>query len=337
MKVKFSLYERVAGLFVVTAFLLSLIGLVGIGFTNGWFEKKLPLKTYVDSADGLRPGTIVQLAGIEIGEIKEIDLQVNQKVEIQFTVLARFTNQIRSDSRIRVVRPFIIGEKVLEVDPGEPTAPALNPNQALVAENAPDFLEFLGGNKLGSYMETIDGTMKNVQKLAEAFLSDDRTNDIIELFDKMLPLMDELSVMSREMGRLTKNLNREDKFEQTVVQFRQLAQNMNKDLPKIMGDIPELASNVNLLTKNMNTLIGDMQRMIPVIEKLGPDIPGASKTIIETLNETVITLKAMQKTFFLRASVRKVLEEEAEKASVRKPASGDLQKPDNSTKKTGEN
>ena len=72
------------------------------------------------------------------------------------------------------------------------------------------------------------------------------------------------------------------------------------------------------LTKNLNVLITDFQRMVPIIEEMGPELPGASKTIIQALNETVITLKAMQKTIFLRSSVREVLEEEADK--IRKPA-----------------
>jgi len=320
MKLKFNVYERVAGFFVLTAMALAVSGTLVIGIKKGWFEKKIALRTFVDNADGVRQGTIVQLSGIEIGSVSNIDLQVNQKVEIQFDILARFTNQIRSDSRVRVVRPFIIGEKVLELTLGEETAPALKPNQALIADSAPDFLEFLGGNKLGAYLETIDGTMRNMQKLAEAFLSDDRTNDIIELFDKMLPLMDELGVMSREIGSLSKDLNDDKKFEKAIVQIQALTNTMNQDLPGLMKDVPELTRNVNLLTKNMNVMIGDIQRMVPVIEKMGPDLPGASKTIVETLNETAITLKAMQKTMFLRASVKKVLEEEAEKVQQRVPA-----------------
>jgi len=319
MKVKFNLFERVAGVFVLTAFAIAIGVTIGIGVKKGWFESKIHLKTYVSSADGIRAGTSVQLAGLEVGSVDDIDLQPGQQVEIKFRIFEKFTSQIRSDSKVKILRPFIIGEKVLELTSGTADAAMIKDGQTLSAEYAPDFLEFLGGNKLGAYMQTINGTMENLQKLANAFLSDERSADIIELFDKMLPLMDEMNVMAVQVGQLSKALNKDDKFEETIVEMLALSKEMNTSLPGLTKGVPTLTKNMNGLTTNLNQLISDFQRMVPVIEKMAPEIPGASKTLIQAMNETVITLKAMQKTIFLRGSVREVLEEEGTK--VRKPAS----------------
>lgn len=92
---------------------------------------------------------------------------------------------------------------------------------------------------------------------------------------------------------------------------------MNKALPTVTRDMPELSENILLLTKNLNQLSNDMKEIVPIIKEIAPEIPNASKKAISALDETVITLKAMQKTFFLRSSVREVKEE----AAKRNPAS----------------
>ncbi len=51
---------------------------------------------------------------------------------------------------------------------------------------------------------------------------------------------------------------------------------------------------------------------------MGPELPRTSKRAIEALDETVVTLKALQKSFLLRGSVQEVRTEEADRE--RKPA-----------------
>ncbi|MBV2168701.1 MAG: multidrug ABC transporter substrate-binding protein, partial [Bdellovibrio sp.] len=55
----------------------------------------------------------------------------------------------------------------------------------------------------------------------------------------------------------------------------------------------------------------------PAVQAVEGELPGASVRLVEALNETVVVLKAMQKSFFMRGSVREVKDEEA---SQRMPA-----------------
>jgi phospholipid/cholesterol/gamma-HCH transport system substrate-binding protein len=62
------------------------------------------------------------------------------------------------------------------------------------------------------------------------------------------------------------------------------------------------------------------QNLAIVTKALGPatkavegELPGASVRLIEALNETVVTLKAMQKSFFMRSNVEEVRDEEAKR------------------------
>ncbi|MCJ8277562.1 MAG: MCE family protein [Bdellovibrionales bacterium] len=323
MKIKFNLFERVAGLFVLTAMGSAVALTIGMGIKKGWFEPKMKLKTYVKAADGIRSGTPVNFSGLQIGSVDSVDLKAGQGVEIQFRVRKRFAKQLHDDAVIRVVRPFIIGEKVLEIDTSEASGPLVKEGQTLMAQQAPDFLEFLGGNKLGNYMESLSSTMENLQKLAEAFLSNERSDKIIELFDEIFPLMEKMNSMASEVSTLSATLTEKKKMAKTIDQFLVLSRQMNKTLPMMSKDMPELSQNVLVLTKNLNQLTKDMNQIIPVIKEIAPDIPMTTQKAVKALDETVVTLKAMQKTFFLRSSVREVKEEqqaEQKKEENRQPA-----------------
>jgi phospholipid/cholesterol/gamma-HCH transport system substrate-binding protein len=51
----------------------------------------------------------------------------------------------------------------------------------------------------------------------------------------------------------------------------------------------------------------------PAVKEVEGELPGASVRLVQALNETVVVLKAMQKSFFMRSSVKEVKEEEHER------------------------
>ena len=84
-------------------------------------------------------------------------------------------------------------------------------------------------------------------------------------------------------------------------------------MPQILEEAPEMAHQVQAVMLHLNTLLSTLE---PAIKEVGPELPQASLRALEALNEAVIVLKAMQKTFMLRGSVEDVKEEE----NKRKPA-----------------
>ncbi len=310
MKIKFNLFERVAGLFVLVAACSAIAVTIGMGIKKGWFEPKLTLVTVVRTADGLYPGTPVNFSGLRIGAVDSIELKSSGMVEIHFKVLKKFVNRIHQDSLVRVTRPFIIGEKALEIETTSSTGTPVREGTELVAAYAPDFLDLLGGNKLGAYMESLGTTMGNLQKLAEAFLSNERSDKMIELFDQIFPLMEQMNAMASEVSVLSASLNEKKKMARVLDDFLLITKEMNKTLPVMSRDMPELSKNVLKLTQNLNQLTSDMSEMVPMMKEIAPDIPMATRKAVNALDETVLTLKAMQKTWMLRGKVEEVIEEE---------------------------
>ncbi len=320
MKVKFSLFERVAGLFVLGAMLMAGAVTIGMGIKKGWFEQKVYLKTYVRSAEGIDPGTPVRFAGLRIGSVDTVDLRSSNEVVIRFKVLKRFAKRINTNSIVHVVRPFVIGEKALEITDGKFPGQPIQDDQVLIAEYSPDFLEMLGGSKLGSYMESLSTTAQNLQKLAEAFLSNERSDQIIQLFDDLTPLMRQMNKMAKEVSVLSASLNDKKKMARVMDDVLLMSKELNRALPAVSRDMPELTGNMIELTKNLNQLSNDMKEIVPIVKQVAPEMPQATDKAVKALDEVVLTLKAMQKTWFLRSNIEEVQEEEL-KMKMREPAS----------------
>ena len=62
------------------------------------------------------------------------------------------------------------------------------------------------------------------------------------------------------------------------------------------------------LVGHLNTLTSELA---PAVKAVGPKLPNASLRALEALDEAVVILKAMQKSFLLSGKVQDVREEEA--------------------------
>ena len=69
------------------------------------------------------------------------------------------------------------------------------------------------------------------------------------------------------------------------------------------------------MVTNLNVLTAEMQKLAPAIAAIAPDLPKTSLKAVEALNETVVLLKALQKSFLLRGNVEEVCEQERQPAS----------------------
>ena len=109
---------------------------------------------------------------------------------------------------------------------------------------------------------------------------------MVAMFDRLEPLINNLNAMSSEVTKLSRSANSENR-------------------------VDKLLTNVIALTE-------EMQKLTPAINAIAPDLPRTSKRAVEALDETVVLLKAFQKSFFFKGNVRDVREEELK---MRQPAS----------------
>lgn len=288
-KLRLTHFERVAGLFILFAFLGGLVTIVSAGIKQGWFSDKVKFYTYFENADGLHQGTNVLISGLHAGAVDDIELEADNKIRVNFHVLSKFKNKVKTDSIAQLVRPFVIGERSMDLSVGSPDADILSEGEKVISHESLDLMQVLGGKNLSHYMKDTGAMLSNLKTVLEAFLSQDRTGKMVQIFDQLSPLISNMNSMSLEVTKLSRQATEADHMRLMMKNVVLLTQELNKTMPAVTEAMKEM----------------------------GPEMPQTARRAVEALNEATILIKAMQKSLLLRSNVQEVREEE----KTRLPAS----------------
>jgi phospholipid/cholesterol/gamma-HCH transport system substrate-binding protein len=338
MKVKFNKFERVAGLFVLSTIFSGLAMLVGIAIKQGWFETKIRFETTLTNADGVHVGTLVQMAGLRAGSVISVELRSNHAVHVALEISEKYHDLVREDSNVRTLRPFIISEKIVDISVGDKSLPMVADRGVLNSEETADIMDFVSGRSLAPYFHMLSKMGDNLRFVAEAFLDPQRTKDFVRIFDEMRPLVINMNSMASQVSDLVKDTNKDkklvklvDALKVTTGEVNKLLPEMNKIMPilaqvtpQMLKDSPKLAADMAKIAGNLAILTDELHSTLPAFKELmtdvAPEVPRAGRRAMEALDETVVTLKALQKSFLLRSNAREVRDEEAEREKIREPA-----------------
>lgn len=310
MKVKFNKFEKAAGLFVIFA-LVGFLGVsVAIAVKKGWLSSKRIYRTELETAEGVYPGTLVQMAGLRAGDVLSVELVSQDRVRVKFEVLSKFASKIREDSVVRVFRPFVLGEKVLEVSVGSPEVPVLAANSKVPLEPTMDVMDLLSGRKMSSFLGSMDKMADSLKIFTEAFADPQRTRALIKAFDRINPLIRHMDTMSQKMSEVASVALKKKRFETMMSNLAEVSEQMNQILPAFSKEAPDAGKQLAQVVKNMNVLTEEFKKLTPAITALAPDLPQTTRRAVEALDQAVILLKGMQKSFLFRGGVREVLKEE---------------------------
>lgn len=168
LRTRLSRLERWVGIFVTLA---TLLVLVGLGFyirqmavRKGWYLRKLPYFTFVDSAAGLKVGQPVKMMGFDVGEVTKIEAQPPEdslyNVFVAFTVREPYDGYLWDDSRARVVAGDFLGNRYIEVTKGS-NGVATYVYHPLKTNSAGDARQFIGSASVVFAGELLDAAKKD--------------------------------------------------------------------------------------------------------------------------------------------------------------------------------
>lgn len=134
---------RVVGIIVAALGILA-FATYKLGQAANLFAKRYELIVYFPNANGLRKGGPVTLAGQLAGTVKEIEfLPVDFDTTRNLRVIARVDRslheQIRRDSQARLRTLGLLGDKVLDITPGTPRYPELQPGDTIRVATSLDY------------------------------------------------------------------------------------------------------------------------------------------------------------------------------------------------------
>lgn len=137
------------GIALGVGLLLLAYGVVRVGQLFDVFADRYPLVTLAPTAAGLLEGAPVTLAGQRVGQVERIDFipierQTGEEhIRITLSINRDVRAQIRGDSKAQIQTRGLLGDKFVDVQPGSPRYPMLQPGDTLPSEPVVDLATVL--------------------------------------------------------------------------------------------------------------------------------------------------------------------------------------------------
>jgi phospholipid/cholesterol/gamma-HCH transport system substrate-binding protein len=132
------------GLFVIFGILLTMLAVFLIGDTRQLWESKVHYAAAFHDVAGLKPGAPVRMGGVDVGGVTDVGHDPNNpqdtRIFVRLSITRKESGRIKSDTVASVVNKGLLGDKMIELSVGSPTAPALPPGSLIASEEPADVL-----------------------------------------------------------------------------------------------------------------------------------------------------------------------------------------------------
>lgn len=138
--------NTIVGLFVGIGSILLFVVIVLVGQESSIFDSTSRLYITFEGVGGLRVGSQVRLAGVNIGSVTGIrfpsELE-DRKLHVEIRVKSSMLPRIRKDSIATISTKGLLGDKVIEISIGSAGEPQLVEGDYLTSEEPPDMFQIL--------------------------------------------------------------------------------------------------------------------------------------------------------------------------------------------------
>ncbi|MBD1392699.1 MlaD family protein [Mucilaginibacter glaciei] len=304
------------GIFVLLGVVVFVIGVLTLGGQNKSFVKSIHISSVFSDVAGLKKGNNVWFSGVKVGVIKSIHFTGNSQVDVVMSIEAASQQYIHSNAGVRISSDGLIGNKIIVIDGGSPSAPIVQDGDVLRAEkvmSTDDVLKTLQQNNQNLLAITTDFKTLSKQILAGkgtvgALLAD--SNMAMQLKSAMRNLQattQTASLMAAQLNQFTGKMNTKgglaDKLLTDTVAYARIQESVTK--------LKEAANNATILTDNLNKASNKLNSTDNVLGVLLNDPKSAVKVqnTINTLQQSSVKLnddlEAVQHNFLLKGFFKK--------------------------------
>ena len=131
------------GVFVLVGFIILVIFIFFLGSKEKMFSSTSEIKARFVTVSGLRKGAEVDMAGINVGSVKEIRLPRNAQdsVTVTMKVLTDALKLIHIDSKAIIGTQGLIGDKTITITMGGDSTPSVTPGSTIMGQPPQDFTQ----------------------------------------------------------------------------------------------------------------------------------------------------------------------------------------------------
>lgn len=315
-------YETIVGLFVVASLAALLVMVVIVAQQEGLFEEYVKYRAIFKNVSGLKSGSEVHLAGVTVGNILNTVINPEGNIVVTFQVTKKYSDRIRQDSTATIGFMGLLGEKSLDLTPGNPKKPPVPPEgiipsiepldiTQIVAQAAPSLQDLQKvltnlvnltqsmsepdsefGQIVTSFKEIFAKVNKGQGSLGKLVNNDELYRDTAETMKQVRKFVDDVAKGKGLFGTLVHDPAFRDQAIKTMAELQSSFTNINK----ITADVKEAAARLPDISKRL-------ERFVVNLDRAGQGLPGLITQGETSLSDFDITTKGFQKSWLLRRYV----------------------------------
>jgi phospholipid/cholesterol/gamma-HCH transport system substrate-binding protein len=237
-------------LVVLVAAVILLFGGYKLAKAANLLGKKYQLIAFVPSANGLRVGGAVTVAGQLVGSVDRIeflpvDNDTTRNLRIIVQLDEKVQQQVRADSRARLRTQGLLGDRVFDISPGTARTSVLRAGDTIVVAPTVEYEQI-------------------IQQASGA------VGDVVGLTHDLRGITGGIAKGEGTIGQLVMNRGLYDQLNSTLDRTNRLLvsmQNPNGTIGRLMTD-PALYNTLTRTTASLDTLVGQVARSEGTVGKL---------------------------------------------------------------------
>jgi len=266
----------------------------------------------------------VRLAGVTVGNVKEITIDRQGRIIVIFDVVGKYKDRVREDSRATIGYMGLLGDKSLDISAGSPGTPVI-PAEGLVASVEPlDVTEMLA--RAGPGLENLQKILANLANLTESMANPE--SDFSKSLQELKDIIGKINGGQGSLGMFVNDPTLYREAAQSAAEIRKITDSLagSQGLLGAMLNDPAMKGEAQKTLNDMHAAFADLQQSaarlkeaaarLPEMAKKGEAffdnlnragkvLPGLVTSGEEMVSDADKVAKAAQKSWLLRSNVPK--------------------------------
>ncbi len=284
------------GIVITISLLIIFFVIVFSGGIQSFFQERVLMKIYISDVKGLRKGAPVRVAGVDVGEVKEIKLSKEHGTMVKVLIDKNVLSYLKSDARATVQTIGLLGDKYIEIFPGE-SQESFDISKGMLGYPQIEVREIIGVaastmNKIEGLIQKIDFLITKLNKaegtipklITDPSLYNNLNSTVLELKKTVEEIRD------GSIGMLSRDKEFYQRLSNALKNFDEASNKISSKqgtLGKMIND-PTLYESLLKSSQKLENLLKDIEESQGTLKMLIKD-----KTVAEDLKQSIKELKEL--------------------------------------------
>jgi phospholipid/cholesterol/gamma-HCH transport system substrate-binding protein len=317
-------HEVVVGIFVLGGVLAAMVLVIAIGSQQHLFEGRYRIRTVFGNVSGLRAGSPVYVAGVDVGSVDRVSFVSPStrgeegipnvgKVEVVLALEKRFSPQIRNDSVATIGSVGLLGDKSVDISVGSPTAPEVQRGGYINSQDPLTLNDLL--DRIEPIREKFDKILTDISVVTGKVA--DENAPVPMAIKSASEILAKIDRGEGTLGKLVNDPRLEDRFDTALGNANELILSARAafdqirvattELPatmaaarKVSEDVAQLSSSLRESSEKLPVIVDDLSVVVANLRRASSDLPLIAEDARRGVKKATNVFDAAGRSFLLR-------------------------------------